>query len=100
VNEANKSPSPRRTFLHLVASVSIALGVAMNSVWALGPRQRRGLTTIEIQLDIERIEAEIRIISAWFRRCKRRGKRYTHRDWRLILEHSERWRPSCVALDP
>lgn len=88
-------PSPRRTFLHLVACVAIALGAAMSEVWSLGPRQRRGARRLEIELD--RIEVQIRILCAWFRRSRRRP-RYSHHEWLLIIEHAERWALSAAEM--
>lgn len=89
--------TPRRAFLHLVACVAIALGAAMSKVWGLGPRQRRGVRRLEIQLDLERINAQIRILSACFRRAKRRP-RYSRREVLLILEHAERWKISATEV--
>jgi hypothetical protein len=90
-------PSPRRAFLHLVACVAIALGIALCQVWGLGPRQRSGLPRVEVQLDLARLEAQIRILSAWSRRGKRRP-RYSRREVLLILEHRERWGLSATEV--
>jgi len=92
-----KMPSPRRAFLHLLACLSISLGAALSGVWTLGPRQRRGIRRLEIDLDLERMGAQIRIFSAWFRRSKRRP-RFSRREWILILEYGERWGLSAAEI--
>jgi hypothetical protein len=90
-------PTPRRAFLHLVACVAISLGAAMNGVWTLGKLQRRGVRWREIDLDLERIETLIRLLSAWFRRSKRRPH-FTRREWILIFEYAERWGLSAAEI--
>lgn len=89
--------TPRRAFLHLIACVSLSLTFALGEVWALGARQRRGLRGIEIQLDLDRILEQIRILSAWFERGRQRP-RYSPREVLLILEHAERYGLSAAEI--
>jgi hypothetical protein len=83
-------PSPRRAFLHVLACVALALAAALDQVFGLGRLQRRGARRVEIDLDCERIEEQIRLLSAWFLRSRRRPH-YSRREWILILEYAERW---------
>jgi transposase InsO family protein len=90
-------PTPRRVFLSLVASVAISLGAAMSQVWAFGPRQRRGLGRFQVRLDVERLEAHLRLLTAWFARSKYHP-RYRRQEWIHNLEYAARWGVSAAAL--
>ena len=94
---ATNTPTPRRTFLHLLACITIAYGVALGRVWAIGPRHRRGVARREIQLDLERMDDHIRILGAWFRRARRRP-RWTRREQMLILEQGDAYGLSTAEL--
>lgn len=82
--------TPRRTFLHLLACIAVARGLALGLVWAMSDRHRRALPYVQAVLDTERIDAQIRVLSNWIRRVKGR-RRYTHREWQLIYELAQRW---------
>jgi transposase-like protein len=92
-----RAATPRRVFLYLVACTALALGLALNGVWALGPRQRKGSAAIEIELDVERLDEHIALLAAWFGRAKQRP-RWTAHERLLILEHAERHHLSAAAL--
>jgi hypothetical protein len=91
MNPYARKPSARGVFLHLLACVALAIAVALDQVFGLGRFQRRGARRFEIDLDCERIEEQVRLLSAWFLRSRRRP-RYSRREWILILEYAERFR--------
>lgn len=89
--------TPRRVFLHLAACVALALAAALSEAFCLGARQRTGVRAIEIQLDLERIVEQIRILCGWFLRARPRP-RYSRREALLILEYKERYGLSAAGI--